>query len=71
MSKKRRMVLKRLLSILFDMALLYICLFVAGLLRGILSDGYTRSAAIRLWRYSPLFVGMYVIALNQIGRAHV
>ena len=67
MNKKRRLLLKRLLAILFDIALLYICLFVAGLLRGILSDGYTRSAAVRLWRFSPLFVGMYVIALNLSG----
>ncbi|MBQ9408697.1 MAG: hypothetical protein IJU28_04815 [Clostridia bacterium] len=67
MSKKRQVILKRALAILFDVMLLYICLFVAGILRGILSDGYTREAAVRLWAYSPLFVGMYIVALNLAG----
>ena len=67
MSKKRQVILKRALAILFDVMLLYICLFVAGILRGILSDGYTREAAVRLWAYSPLFVGMYIAALNLAG----
>ena len=67
MSKKRQVIIRRALAILFDIMLLYICLFVAAILRGILSDGYTREAAMRLWAYSPLFVGMYVIALNLAG----
>ena len=67
MSKKRQVILKRALAILFDVMLLYICLFVAGILRGILSDGYTREAAVRLWAYSPLFVGMYIAALSLAG----
>ena len=67
MTKKQRQFTKRLLTILFDTTLLYACLYVAALLRGLLSNGYTGEAASRLWAYSPLFVGMYVLALNLAG----
>ncbi len=67
MTKKRQTLLKRLLAIAFDIALLYLCLFIAGILRGILSDGYTYEAKVRLWTYSPLFIGMYIVALNLAG----
>ena len=67
MTKKRSNFLKRLLAILFDIALLFACLYLAALMRGNLSSGYTAEAARRLWVYSPLFVALYILALNLAG----
>ncbi len=67
MTKKNRERIKRLLANLIDIGLLYACLYFAALMRGSIGIDWTARAATRLWRTSPLFIGLYVLALNLSG----